>query len=190
MADRLIAAWCQDNATGSKGYGVGTGRVFGTLEFADTTSHTYNAELVKILSTNMQAKIAGYGGPMGHHVAIDRIGTGVVINFLGELQSADTVLGPWREVTDTSPDAVSAMNGAKFYRACESGSSNSIPKATDYSKTNHWLTVPTNNILPVDIFYLYPTSWTSTNPNPEVCAIDNPNWRPKPSPRPPPRLKP
>jgi hypothetical protein len=107
-------------------------------------------------------------------VAIDRIGTGVAINFLGELQSADTVLGPWSDVTDTSPYVVSATNGAKFYRACESDSSNSIPKATDYSKTNHWLTVPATN-MPVDIFYLYPTSWTSTNPNPEVCAIDNPS---------------
>jgi hypothetical protein len=71
------------------------------------------------MSTNMQAKIAGYGGPLGHHVAIDRIGTGVAINFLGELQSADTVLGPWSDVTDTSPYAVSAANAAKFYRAVE-----------------------------------------------------------------------
>ena len=158
----------------SIGYGVGAGRVFGLMDLTDTTSHTYNAELVKILSTNMQEKIAGYGGPLGHHVAIDRIGTGAAINFLGELQLADTVLGPWSDVTDTSPYAVSATNGAKFYRACESDSSNPTPKATDYSKTNHWLTVPATN-MPVDIFYLYPTSWTSTNPNPEVCAIDNPS---------------
>ena len=159
----------------SIGYGVGTGRVFGNMELTDTTSHTYNVELVKTLTFRMQEKIAGYGGPLGHNVAIDRIGTGVAINFLGELQSADTVLGPWSDLTDTSPYAVSATNGAKFYRACESDSSNPTPKATDYSKTNHWLTVPTNNMLPVDIFYLYPTSWTSTNPNPEVCAIDNPS---------------
>src|SRR5450759_2226251 len=134
------------------------------MELTDTTSHTYNAELVKQLTTNMQTKIAGYGGPLGHNVAIDRIGTGVAINFLGELQSADTVPGPWSDVTDTSPYAVSATNGAKFYRACESDSSNSTPKATDYSKTEHWLTVPATN-MPVDIFYLYPTSWTSTNSN-------------------------
>jgi len=159
----------------SIGYGVGAVRVFGgTNAWTDTTSHTYNAELVKTLTLRMQEKIAGYGGPLGHHVAIDRIGTGVAINFLGELQSADTVLGPWSDVTNTSPYAVSATNGAKFYHAYESVSSNSIPKATDYSKTNHWLTVPATN-MPVDIFYLYPTSWTSTNPNPEVCAIDNPS---------------
>jgi metallophosphoesterase (TIGR03768 family) len=159
----------------SLAYGVGAQRVFGLMDLTDTSSHTYNAELVKILSTNMQAKIAGYGGPLGHRLAIDGNETGAVINFLGELQSADTVLGPWSDVTDTSPYAVSAANGAKFYRAWESDSSNSTPIATDYSKTNHWLTAPATNMLPVDIFYLYPTSWTSTNSNSEVCAIDNPS---------------
>jgi hypothetical protein len=39
----------------------------------------------------MQTKIANYGGPLGHNVAIDSNGTGAVINFLGELQSADTL---------------------------------------------------------------------------------------------------
>ena len=39
----------------------------------------------------MQTKIASYGGPLGHNVAIDYDGTGVTINFLGELQSADTL---------------------------------------------------------------------------------------------------
>jgi hypothetical protein len=42
-----------------------------------------------------------------------------MINFLGKLQSADTILGPWNNVTNTSPYAVSAANGAKFYRAAE-----------------------------------------------------------------------
>ena len=47
------------------------------------------------------------------------IGTGVVINFLGELQSADNILGPWNDVATNSPYTVSAANGAKFYRAAE-----------------------------------------------------------------------
>jgi hypothetical protein len=67
----------------------------------------------------MQTVIASYGGPMGHRVSIDRTETGVVINFLGELQSADTLLGPWSDVANTSPYAVSAANAAKFYRAVE-----------------------------------------------------------------------
>ena len=67
----------------------------------------------------MQTKIAGLGEPLGHKLAIDREGTGVVINFLGELQSADTLFGPWNNVTTTSPYAVSATNAAKFYRAAE-----------------------------------------------------------------------
>ena len=61
----------------------------------------------------MQTVIANYGGPLGHNVAIDSIGTGVVINFLGELQSADTLSGPWNDVTNTSPYAVSAANGCE-----------------------------------------------------------------------------
>ena len=67
----------------------------------------------------MQTKIANYGGPLGHNVAIDSNGTGVVINFLGELLSADALSGPWNEVTNTSPYTVSAANGTKFYRAAE-----------------------------------------------------------------------
>ena len=43
----------------------------------------------------------------------------MVVNFLGELQSADALSGPWNDVTNTSPYAVSAANGAKFYRAVE-----------------------------------------------------------------------
>jgi len=103
----------------SLSYGVGAQRVFGTMELTDTTSHTYNVELVKTLTPRMQAKIAAYGGPLGHHVAIDRDGTGVVINFLGELQSADAPLGPWNNTTTNSPYAVPAANAAKFYRAAE-----------------------------------------------------------------------
>ena len=58
--------------------------------------------------------------------------------------------------------------------ACGSDSSNSSPIATDYSKAAHWLSLPAV-IEKVDIFYLYPTAWTSTDPdNPHVCAIDEP----------------
>jgi hypothetical protein len=53
-------------------------------------------------------------------VSIDPIGTGVVIGFTGQLQSADAILGPWTEVQGaTSPYAVTAPSGAKFYRAAE-----------------------------------------------------------------------
>jgi len=125
----------------------------------------------------MQAKIAGYGEPLGHRLSIDCDGAGVEVGFLGQLQSKDALLEPsWNDVQDAtnSPYAVPAPSGTKFYRACESASSNSTLQATDYSQPEHWLTVPAID-LPVDIFYLYPTSWTSTNPNPEVCAIDNPS---------------
>jgi hypothetical protein len=77
----------------SRGYAVGAARIFmiPCTSLTDTNSYAHNAELLKLLTPPMQTKIAGYGGPLGHNVAIDRIGTGVVINFLGELQSADTL---------------------------------------------------------------------------------------------------
>jgi hypothetical protein len=105
----------------SLGYAVGAARIYMTpsTNLTDTASYAHNAELLKLLTPPMQTKIAGYGGPLGHNVAIDSIGTGAVINFLGELQSADNILGPWNDVTNTSPYSVSAANGTKFYRAAE-----------------------------------------------------------------------
>lgn len=48
------------------------------------------------------------------------------------------------------------------------------PVATDYSRAVHWLSIPAV-VKTVDVFYLYPTAWTSTDPdNPHVCAIDEP----------------
>jgi hypothetical protein len=67
----------------------------------------------------MQTVITNYGGPLGHNVAIDHDGTGMTINFLGELQSADALSGPWNNVTNASPYSASAANGMKFYRAAE-----------------------------------------------------------------------
>jgi metallophosphoesterase (TIGR03768 family) len=117
------------NADESRGFSVGAARIFavpgppptsngdGAWNFTDAGSYTTNAELIKFLTPPMQAKIAGCGGPLGHHLAIDRDGTGVTINFLGELQSADNPLGSWNDVTNISPYMVSATNVAKFYRA-------------------------------------------------------------------------
>ena len=49
-------------AAKSRGYAIGAARIFGATDavLADTTSHAYNAELVKQLSPEMQAKIADY----------------------------------------------------------------------------------------------------------------------------------
>jgi metallophosphoesterase (TIGR03768 family) len=117
----------------SRGYAVGAARIFGepsaagtansvnpaNWDFTDTNSFTTNLEMIKYLTPVMREKIANCGAPVGHNVAIDRDGTGAVINFLGELQSADTLFGPWNNVTGTSPYAVSGTNIAKFYRAVE-----------------------------------------------------------------------
>lgn len=105
----------------SRGYAVGAARAFMApcTSFADTNSYVRNAELLKLLTPAMQTKLAGLGGPLGHQVAIDRVGDGVVLSFLGQLQSADTPLGPWSHVTDISPYAAPAGTAVKFYRAVE-----------------------------------------------------------------------
>ena len=53
-------------AAKSRGYAIGAARIFGATPtiIADTTSHAYNAELVKQLTPEMQAKIANYGSPI------------------------------------------------------------------------------------------------------------------------------
>lgn len=48
----------------SRGYAVGAARTFGTIALDDTSSHVYNAELVKRLTPTMQAKIASCGTPL------------------------------------------------------------------------------------------------------------------------------
>jgi len=45
----------------SRGYAVAAERIFGRHALDDTSSHTYNAELVKKLTPAMQRRIAGYG---------------------------------------------------------------------------------------------------------------------------------
>jgi metallophosphoesterase (TIGR03768 family) len=53
-------------AAKSRGYAIGAARIFGATPdiLADTTSHAYNAELVKQLTPEMQEKIANYGSPI------------------------------------------------------------------------------------------------------------------------------
>ena len=54
-------------AAKSRGYAIGVARIFAATPaiLADTTSHAYNAELVKQLTPEMQAKIAHCGSPIG-----------------------------------------------------------------------------------------------------------------------------
>jgi metallophosphoesterase (TIGR03768 family) len=64
-------------ASDSRGYAIGASRVFGNTSLTDTTSHAYNAELVKQLSLAMQTKIAGYGGPLGYRAVCSSIASGL-----------------------------------------------------------------------------------------------------------------
>lgn len=104
------------------GYAIGASRIFSSpsTNLTDTSAYVYNAELVKPLTPRMQTKIAGYGTPLGHRMTIEQDGTATVIGFLGTLQSADSILGPWTDVpASTSPYTVPVRNAAKFYRALE-----------------------------------------------------------------------
>lgn len=49
-------------------------------------------------------------------------------------------------------------------------------QATDYTKTEHWLSLPATNLKDVDVFYLYPTAWQKVaSTDPDTCAINNPS---------------
>ncbi len=54
--------------------------------------------------------------PVGKLISIDFGAEGLVITFTGQLQSADTVVGPWTNVEGASPITVQPTGNAKFYR--------------------------------------------------------------------------
>ncbi len=51
-------------AAKSRGYGIGASRIYGMYPITDTTSHAYNAELVKQLTPTMQSVIANCGSSL------------------------------------------------------------------------------------------------------------------------------
>ena len=49
------------------------------------------------------------------------------------------------------------------------------PDVSDYSVAAHWLSLPAQPSKPVDVFYVYPTSWSKVDPaEPNYCPIDHP----------------
>jgi hypothetical protein len=74
-----------------------------------------------------------------------------------------------------------------FLTACKNtAATSSAPLSTstaisevDYSKPEHWLTVPSTIDKKVDVFFLIPTAWTNSDPNPTICAIDEPSLKAK-----------
>jgi len=51
-------------AANSRGYAIGAARLCGSIAIGDTTSHSYNAELIKQLTPQMQTVIANCGTPI------------------------------------------------------------------------------------------------------------------------------
>ena len=52
-------------------------------------------------------------------------------------------------------------------------SADDVNNVTDYSQSSNWLTMDTSGSLPVDVFYLYPTSWQKGPNDGNYCAVDN-----------------
>jgi len=51
----------------------------------------------------------------------------------------------------------------------------SNPGAIDYSKSQHWMSLPSSVEKDVDVFYLMPTVWRKVKKSePDICDIDNP----------------
>ncbi|MDR0380072.1 MAG: DUF3089 domain-containing protein [Candidatus Accumulibacter sp.] len=49
--------------------------------------------------------------------------------------------------------------------------------ATDYANMNNWMTVAENPDKPVDVFFMYPTSWRAKPGEFPISLIDNPDMR-------------
>ncbi len=65
---------------------------------------------------------------------------------------------------------------ALAFAACGTSETNGV-EPVDYSVTAHWLSLPISPTpaFPVDVFYILPTAWTSSdNTYPQICAIDEP----------------
>lgn len=106
----------------SRTYGLAAERIFGRIAFDDTSSRTYNVELVKQLSPTMQTKIAGYGTTLGYRTYIDQIEEGIEVGFLGRLKSTDTPTNEpasWSDVlpATNSPWRMSAPSNQQFFGA-------------------------------------------------------------------------
>lgn len=103
----------------SRAYGIAAERIFGRQLRDDTSSRTYNAELVVQLTPAMQAKIAGCGTSLAYRTYIDHTQAGIEVGFLGSLKSADTLNGSWTDVSSAtnSPWRVPATVDRQFFRA-------------------------------------------------------------------------
>jgi hypothetical protein len=120
----------------SLGYTIGADRVFGNLGLTDTTSHAYNAELVKFLTPAMQARIANYGAPLAQNVAA---------NFDGDQKNDPAVYvaanGVWYIKLSTMNYGLVQVNfGGPGYSACVGdydGDAKADP-AVYQSSTGNW----------------------------------------------------
>ena len=102
------------------GLGLGALRVYSCVELTNTYSHAYNAELVKLLTPAMQAKLAGCGEAQWRRVAIDNGAAGPEVSFLGRLQATESLVSPsWSDLPDAtnSPCRVSTQSPLQFFRS-------------------------------------------------------------------------
>jgi len=66
---------------------------------------------------------------------------------------------------------IAALCASLSIAAC--GNDNSVPAATDYSKTAHWMSLPAT-VKKVDVFYLYPTTYKKVSAaDPDISDINN-----------------
>ncbi len=67
------------------------------------------------------------------------------------------------------------ISGLLSLYSCDSSKTKEENPATDYSKTENWLSLPVNGSKNVDVFYVYPTAWyKSDSLEPNFCAVDHP----------------
>ena len=73
--------------------------------------------------------------------------------------------------------ASAAPAGPAAPPAPRSTSPTAVTTPTDYADRAHWLQLPAGRAHRVDLFYLYPTSYTKTGDGPVICAVDDPGMQ-------------
>ncbi|MFO1498847.1 MAG: LamG domain-containing protein [Verrucomicrobiota bacterium] len=85
-----------------------------TVEATTENGYGFSATPRAPINAIQLVEVTAVEGPA---ISIERTATGLSITFEGKLESADSVSGPWTEVSDKSPLAVTPDAAAKFYRA-------------------------------------------------------------------------
>jgi hypothetical protein len=77
--------------------------------------------------------------------------------------------------TTVTPQTTALRTSTSETTASTEAGTSATVDATNYSDATHWMVIPSSTNKPVDVFYLYPTSYQKqSDSSPNICAVDDP----------------